>query len=187
MDIELEKLRKQVKKILNYYTNSMNVTPRSIGDEIEAFIRQHLHQNYNVIDNITAKSVADVFIQDKKDWYIDIKCHNANKSSVPNLISVDRLLKLYESTKPVFVIIKVDYEIEENKVSIKDVDVFRIEDLSLDGLNIANIGKGQIQLKNSELRKNQSRKAFKEGLIEMYKDFLKNQISVFKKMLDEFN
>lgn len=183
MEMSPDKLKKQVKKILQYYTNSLNITPRSIGDDIESYVRQHLHQGYNLNDElITGKSIADILIQDKNDWYIDIKCHNVEKSAVPNLISVDRLLTLYESTKSFFVIVKIDYRIDENKVIFEDVDVFNIEDMSFDGLNIANIGKGQIQLKDASLRKKQTRKSFIKHLKESYLDFLEKQIKHFQKI-----
>ena len=80
----------------------------------------------------------------------DIKTHNIDaKFSMPNLISVKRLNKYLQDDKNQLIYIFVDYAINDNIVVITDIKVFHIYQLNWDCLHIQNLGKGQLQIKNS--------------------------------------
>ncbi len=178
----LQELHSQIDNILSFYENSTNVSNRAIADEIEKYIKKHLCKIYNAQDTSTARSIEDVKLEiNGITFYCDIKCHNINKFSMPNLISVDRLLKLYKEEFNEFIIIKINYDIVENKVNIINTELFEIESLNKNSYNIGNLGRGQIQLL-SKFELSNDRKNFLNELREKYSSFLDTQIKKFEKL-----
>ncbi|APB34227.1 hypothetical protein GlitD10_1901 [Gloeomargarita lithophora Alchichica-D10] len=65
---------------------------------------------------------------------------------MPNLTSVERLTRFYESDKNVFAVLMVAYDIEQTRVEVERVTFVPIEFLGWDCLTIGALGWGQIQI-----------------------------------------
>ena len=72
---------------------------------------------------------------------------------MPNLTSVDRLSKKYtpQCSNFFFLLLIVEYTLENNNITFNNVKLIPIENLSWDCLHIQALGKGQIQIKNANI------------------------------------
>jgi hypothetical protein len=70
---------------------------------------------------------------------------------MPNLTSVERLARFYESDKNVFAVLMVAYDVERTRVEVERVTFVPIEFLGWDCLTIGALGWGQIQIANSNV------------------------------------
>lgn len=98
------------------------------------------------------RSVQDFSFNDAEGYkyLIDVKTHRSDTSfSMPNLISVERLFELYEDPEVFLVLLLVRYEVQAEIIRCHQVTMFPIEFLDLSCLTFGNLGKGQIQIKNS--------------------------------------
>ena len=68
--------------------------------------------------------MADLAFTDKQGIYsvVDVKTHRSDTSfNMPNLTSVERLARFYESDVNVFALIMVKYSIHGDSVSVSEV------------------------------------------------------------------
>ena len=83
---------------------------------------------------------------------MDVKTHRlSTKFNMPNLISVERLARFYESDTNYFVVLMVSYDVEGLRAIIENVKFIPIEFLGWDCLTIGALGWGQIQIANSNI------------------------------------
>ena len=68
---------------------------------------------------------------------------------MPNLTSVERLARFYESDSNIFCLILIRYAIQGTKVTATEVTFTPIEFLSWECLTVGALGWGQIQISNS--------------------------------------
>ena len=121
--------------------------------------------------------MADLAFTDKEGFYsvVDVKTHREDtKFNMPNLVSVERLTRFYESDLNVFSLIFIRYQIEETKVIVSEVLFSPIEYLNWECLTIGALGWGQIQIANSNnisLTKRNSRKRWMLDLCEAMFEF----------------
>jgi|GEM_PF-6856973 len=131
---------------------SKGLMQRGIADLIETNITNYLlnitDTKWTVSPPKSKRSIEDVLIEfNDLVYYIDIKTVDRNaKFSMPNLISIDRLKKLYNNDNNFFILFIIEYEDKE----IISTDAMFIENLSFDSIHIQNLGKGQLQIKNSK-------------------------------------
>jgi hypothetical protein len=133
---------------------------RSIGDLIEYKIKSILFslKENPIIKEIkepkSAKSTEDVTIINNDDhiFYIDSKSHNINSEfSMPNLISIEKLRKLFNSENEDIIYVFISYEKHGQDILIKNIRVKYIWEISFDSLRIGSLGKGQLQI--SDMKK----------------------------------
>lgn len=74
---------------------------------------------------------------------------HSNNILVSNLMSIDRVRKLLQTETNHIIYIFIEYKIEDNNLTITDINITNIENISWDCLTIQNLGKGQLQLKNN--------------------------------------
>jgi len=137
-------------QIFNNAIDSME--QRGIADLVELNITNALLENSNTAIKVTSprsvRSIEDVLIEhDNKTYFVDIKTTDVNKKfSMPNLISIDRLRKLYKDENMYFLLVMVKY----NSRELVSTDIKLIEEIGFDKqLKIQNLGKGQLQLVNA--------------------------------------
>lgn len=175
-------------------------SPRAVGDAIEDILAEgfgtvlgNLAQEYS--SKFARRAMEDIVFTDKDDFYyvVDVKTHRLDASlSMPNLISVKRLSRFYEEDKNYFVVLKVNYRVEDLKVVIDSVTFVPLEFLSWDCLTLGALGWGQIQIKDAKtvtiLPKNERKSWMIEmcdNLLDFYpKEILKinDRISYFEKV-----
>ena len=126
------------------YNDSYPITEgagqRAIADMIEnIFVEDIVDQGGDKPQSV--RTIEDVSLD---GVLIDIKTKDVNRSfSMPNLISIDRLRKNFDSTiRYVF----VDYSVNDNEVNIVGVTTKDIHEITWECLAIQNLGLGQLQL-----------------------------------------
>lgn len=97
------------------------------------------------------RTIEDVtLISQKKLFYIDIKTHDLNSEfSMPNLTSINRIRKVFNSDKKELVYTLVSYVLENDMLILKDVEVFFIWELEPTILSVGALGLGQLQIKDA--------------------------------------
>ena len=68
---------------------------------------------------------------------------------MPNLTSVDRLTRFYESDANVFALMLISYSIQGTSLTASDIIFAPIEFLDWDCLTVGALGWGQIQIANA--------------------------------------
>lgn len=170
---------------------------RTVGDLIEKKVSEIiLSSTSNLITEKkkarSKKSIEDVtIISDGITYYIDPKTHNIGSDfSMPNLTSIDKLKKLFLSSKEELIYVFVSYSISENYVVIEDIKVFFIWEIDISVLGVGALGKGQLQIKNA----NKDIIFTNKGKYEWYEDFkilvqnyLKKQLKKINNQISEWN
>lgn len=133
-------------------------SPRSVGDIVQEIAGEKLADCFpegiinDFNDTFARRAMADVAFNDIQGNYyvVDLKTHNKNTVfNMPNLTSVERLARFYEDDKNFFVILLVEYRIENQQAVFDQVKLIPIEHLQWDCLTIGALGWGQIQIANS--------------------------------------
>jgi len=141
------------------FTISKHLQQRGIADLIEGLVADTIIMRHDATEASSKRSIEDVMVGDST--YVDIKTRDVNAEfSMPNLISIERLRKLYSDPKNELVLIFVDYAIETEEVDeamysqirhavIKSIEIRPIETIDWSCMHIQALGRGQLQLKNA--------------------------------------
>jgi len=136
--------------------------------------------------------MADVAFTDEAGMYyvVDVKTHRTDtKFNMPNLTSVERLTRFYESDTNCFVVLLVSYTIQNTRALISEVRFVPIEFLGWDCLTIGALGWGQIQIANSNfitLKPQYSRKIWMLELCDVLLQFYPREIAKIGKRISHF-
>jgi hypothetical protein len=181
------------KEFKNKKYDTRSLMQRGVGDIVENNISQFL-LNYKsdfLVESASSKrSIEDVKIsKDGSVYFLDIKTHDIDSDfSMPNLVSIDRLRKCLSKYNNFIVYVFVDYKTTDAITEITDINVLYIEDLSWNILSIANLGKGQLQIKdaNKEIKTTAIGRAMwmqtlKENVLVYYDTLLKKIEDEYKK------
>jgi len=115
---------------------------------------------YNKIFNINDVSVVldndekiINIITDNGVNHIDFKFFNNSTKlfNISNIISIDKIRKLLFNNTNNIIYVIIKYTIDNNKIKIDNIDVKKIENFNWDNLTIQNLGKGQLQFKNTSI------------------------------------
>src|SRR5213592_1319802 len=136
--------------------------------------------------------MEDLAFNDQDDNYygVDVKTHRTGtKFNMPNLTSVERLARFYESDSNCFVVLFVSYTIQGTKAVISEIRFIPIEFLGWDCLTIGALGWGQIQIANSNyitLKPQFSRKAWMLEMCDVLLQFYPKEIAKIGKRITRF-
>jgi len=192
-----EKIERILLEFLNSKTKGeldLNESVRAIGDKISSVLTNRISiifnkyiVEFNILDS--SKRICNVIIRDKYNntYYVDIITHNITKEFVrPNITAVKNIEKLYNSSQNIFLILLVHYNPTLTNNCITGVQLFPLEWLKWECLDIGALGNGQIQIKDSNniiINKNADRiswnKEFKNRLMLFYK---KQQMKLNKRI-----
>lgn len=160
MDVIKEHIKNTLLEKLTNFETIAGGEQRTYGDLLQSKAVDILFDSKNdlVTETKRAKSkrtMEDVtLISQKKLFYIDIKTHNLDSEfSMPNLTSINRIRKVFNSDKKELVYALVSYVLENDMLIVKDVEVFFIWELDPTILTVGALGLGQLQIKdaNNEL------------------------------------
>lgn len=166
---------------------------RTVGDLIESKVSEILRNSDG--DLITEKraprskkSIEDVtLVSGGVLYYIDPKTHDVNSDfSMPNLTSIEKIKKLFQSQTEELVYVFVSYKIVNGIVNIIDIKVFFLWELDISILGIGALGKGQLQIKNANdslIFTSQSKQIWYQDFKKLVQIFLKKQISKINKQI----
>lgn len=189
----MKQLVEQIKKIkIDNFDISDGSQQRTIGDLIEYKLNQQIKKicselapkKYEFDDKVGKKSTGDCVITIDKNvtLLIDCKTHNADsKMSMPNLISMKKLITLLETDDIDLVYVFCNYKIKNNTVSDIKITVQNLHHLNEEYLGIGNLGNGQLQIKNlNNIRSLEgttlSKEEFYKKMIQKHLNFLDAQI-----------
>jgi len=151
----------QVRDYLNRQADFLSIetakSPRAVGDALEGLVANSFDaflgsfcQEYS--KDFARRAMADLAFLDSENVYtiVDVKTHREDTDfNMPNLTSVERLARFYESNQNVFALLMIKYKIDNLKVVVTEVKFAPIEFLDWNCLTIGALGWGQIQIKNS--------------------------------------
>lgn len=195
-------IQEQVKEFLNRHEgflsgNTVN-SPRAVGDAIQEILSANFPSIVGAdvcakySSDFARRAMADLAFEDADGLYyvVDVKTHRiSTKFNMPNLTSVERLARFYEDDKNYFVLLMVDYEVQDLHAAIENVYFVPIEFLDWDCLTIGALGWGQIQIANSNritLNPGFSRKKWMLELCDSLLQFYPKEITKIGQRLQHF-
>jgi len=106
--------------------------------------------------------------------WIDVKTRNLTKGlSMPNITAVRRLDKFYASPANVFMILMIEYQLSPDKqVVVQAVELFPVEALDWSCLQIAALGRGQLQIKDAKKIQWNFEQTRQEWLVNFYQQLV---------------
>ncbi len=200
---QYEQVQQAVKDFLNQQTRYLSHisldSPRAVGDAIQSLVAQEFGKildglgiSNSYSDDFARRSMADVAFTDKSGQYytVDVKTHRLDtKFNMPNLTSVDRLSRLYESDTDYFVLLLINYSIVSDNINVTEVHFVPIEFLQWDCLTIGALGIGQIQIANSNvihIAPQQTRKKWMIELFDNLLEFYPREIAKINQRIEHF-
>ncbi len=198
---EYKKIETAIVGLINSQADFMSArtaaSTRAVGDAIqeiicgafEGLLGQHCAE-YSA--DFARRAMADLAFTDRDGLYyvVDVKTHRLETAfNMPNLTSVKRLARLYESDKDYFVLLMVQYSIEGVKVEAKRVHFVPIEFMSWDCLTVGALGWGQIQIANANLLQvnpGYSRKKWMLELCDVMLEFYPKEIGKIGERIEYF-
>jgi hypothetical protein len=163
---------------------------RTVGDLIESKVSEILFNSTRelISEKIaprSKKSIEDVtLVSNGVSYYIDPKTHDINSEfSMPNLTSVQKIKKLFDTTDKELIYVFVSYAITEGMVIISDIKVIFLWELDISILGVGALGKGQLQIKNA----NKDLVFTQKGKVGWYSDFKLLMQEFLKKQLIKVN
>ena len=131
-------------------------SPRAVGDAIQALIAERFDsflgdwcREYS--SDFARRAMADLAFVDRDGIcsVVDVKTHREDaRFNMPNLTSVERLARLYESDESVFAVLMVRYAVQDTSVSVSEALFSPIEFLDWECLTVGALGWGQLQIAN---------------------------------------
>lgn len=170
---------------------------RAVGDAIQEILSENFQKLLGDVcaecsTEFARRAMADVAFKDRAGIYyvVDVKTHRTDtKFNMPNLTSVDRLARFYESDSNCFVVLFVSYAIDANRAVISEVRFVPIEFLGWDCLTIGALGWGQIQIANSNyitLKPQYSRKTWMLEMCDALLEFYPKEVAKIGKRITRF-
>jgi len=197
-----KELENKIKTFLNkqkHFLSSRTInSPRAVGDAIENIIVDNfetalgnLAKEYS--SQFARRAMADLAFTDQDDCYyiVDVKTHRLDtKFNMPNLTSVERLSRFYEDDNNYFVILKIDYSVEdEEAILVNKVTFVPLEFLSWNCLTLGALGWGQIQIANANeviILPDNTRKEWMIEMCDHLLDFYPKEILKINARMDRF-
>lgn len=196
-----EDIADNIRVFLNSYpdflTPNTGTSPRATGDAIQHILEAgfgqiigDLSKEYSA--NFARRAMADLAFTDLDNFYciVDVKTHRLEtKFNMPNLTSVERLVRFYEDDQNYFVLLMIAYTISGVHVNVESVHFAPIEFLSWQCLTIGALGWGQIQIANANniiINKGYSRKKWMLELCDALDDFYPREIEKVKNRIYHF-
>ena len=136
--------------------------------------------------------MADLAFTDREGIYsvVDVKTHREDtRFNMPNLTSVERLTRFYESDSNVFALMLIRYSIQGTSITASDVTFAPIEFLDWDCLTVGALGWGQIQIADANevrVRHRYSRKRWMLQLCDAMMEFYPREIDKIRSRMDRF-
>jgi len=170
---------------------------RAVGDAIQEIISENFESllgsscsEYSA--TFARRAMADLAFTDVDGFYyvVDVKTHRVSTSfNMPNLTSVERLVRFYEDDQNYFSLLMIRYDVSETKITVENVHFVPIEFLSWDCLTIGALGWGQIQIANAnriEIVEGQARKQWMVDLCDIMLSFYPKEITKIGRRLEYF-
>lgn len=192
-------LVQELSKYELFQNPQINSSPRAIGDTVQEVIGEILPGCFpeGIIHEFNAdfarRSMEDAaFYDTDKNYYaIDIKTHNLSTDfNMPNLISAERLSRFYKDSKNYFVILLIEYAVNEGCLTFTKAQFIPIEHLEWSCLRIGALGWGQIQIANSnriDVNRSNTRVGWMKTLCDTMERFYSNEMNKITERIKYFH
>ena len=143
-------IRTHLNSIPDFLTAQTADSPRAVGDALESIVAKQFDAflgewctEYS--SDFARRAMADLAFTDRDGIYsvVDVKTHREDtRFNMPNLTSVERLTRFYESDSNVFALLLIRYAIHGTTLTASDVALIPIEFLDWDCLTVGALGWG---------------------------------------------
>lgn len=191
------RIKEYVNSLDNFLSPQTASSPRAVGDALESLVADKFGgllgewcTEYS--SEFARRAMADMAFTDVEGIYsvIDVKTHREDtRFNMPNLTSVERLARFYESDANVFSLIMIKYSIDETNLEMSDILFSSIEFLDWNCLTVGALGWGQIQIANSnniQTREGYSRKEWMLQFCDTIMEFYPREIGKIRKRIQRF-
>ena len=191
-------IRTYINSLSDFLSPQTARSPRAVGDALESLVAERFDAflgewctEYS--SDFARRAMADLAFTDKEGIYsvVDVKTHREDtRFNMPNLTSVERLARFYESDGNVFSLLLIKYSIEGMKLTASEVLFSPIEFLDWKCLTVGALGWGQIQIANSNnirVIEQYSRKQWMLQLCDVMIEFYPREIGKIMDRIDRFN
>ena len=191
------RIREDLNSIPDFLTPETANSPRAVGDALESIVAERFDtflgdwcSEYS--SDFARRAMADLAFTDRDGIYtvVDVKTHREDtRFNMPNLTSVERLTRFYESDFNVFALLLIRYSIQGTSLTASGVTLVPIEFLDWDCLTVGALGWGQIQIANANLvqvRDRYSRKQWMLQLCDAMLEFYPREIDKIRNRMDRF-
>ena len=191
-------IRTHINSLPDFLSPQTARSPRAVGDALESLVAEKFDaflgewcNEYS--SDFARRAMADLAFTDKEGIYsvVDVKTHREDtRFNMPNLTSVERLARFYESDVNVFSLLLIKYSMEGTKLTASEVLFSPIEFLDWKCLTVGALGWGQIQIANSNdirVTDQYSRKKWMLQLCEVMIEFYPREIGKIMDRIDRFN
>ena len=172
-------------------------SPRAVGDALASLVANKFEdflgdwcRDYS--NEFARRAMADMAFTDVEGIHsvIDVKTHRKGTDfNMPNLTSVRRLARLYESDYNVFSLIMIKYSVQKTDLEVLDVLFSPIEFLDWRCLTVGALGWGQIQITNAndiQVTPKNSRKEWMLQLCDVMMEFYPQEIEKIMGRIQHF-
>jgi hypothetical protein len=190
-------IREHLNSIPDFLTPQTANSPRAVGDALESIVAEQFDtflgdwcSEYS--SDFARRAMADLAFTDRDGIYtvVDVKTHREDtRFNMPNLTSVDRLSRFYESDTNVFALLLIKYSTECTSLTVSSVTLVPIEFLDWNCLTVGALGWGQIQIANANhvpVRDRYSRKQWMLQLCDAMMEFYPREIDKIRSRIDRF-
>jgi len=150
-----QQIRKILSKTFNTDWDCKGLDQRGVASLIENHVQKEFanQELFEYKNPQSVRSIDDFSLSiDDQTHLIDVKTHDKDRDfSMPNLISTERLYKLYQDPNITFGIAIISYDAPYPNTDCKRISkttYLPIENISWESLSIQNLGHGQIQITN---------------------------------------
>tara|TARA_S200002703_G_scaffold90186_1_gene77789 strand:- start:450 stop:1082 length:633 start_codon:yes stop_codon:yes gene_type:complete len=185
---QIKAIQRELKNFERITLQCESLDQRGIASVIEHNVQHHFanQQIFEYSEPTSVRSIDDFTLSVGESTYlIDIKTHDGDREfSMPNLISTERLFKLYQDPNVTFGIAILDYKstnMNHQKVITK-TKFLPIENISWESLSIQNLGHGQIQITNLNKELKTFNGTRKQWLAQFALEMVKYQDKLLMKM-----
>ncbi len=192
-----EKIKNHINSSDEFLSPQTVSSTRAVGDAIEKIIADKFEdflgdwkEDYS--REFARRSMADLAFTDIDGIYsiVDVKTHRLDtKFNMPNITSVERLSRFYESDFNMFSLMMVTYSIKGLKLDVSEVIFTPVEFLNWNCLTVGALGWGQIQIANSNnitIQESYSRKKWMLQFCDVMMDFYPKEINKIVGRIDRF-
>jgi len=191
------KIKSYINSLDSFLTPETANSPRAVGDSLESLVAGQLDSLlgdwcHEYSSDFARRAMADMAFTDIDGFYsmVDVKTHREDTAfNMPNLTSVQRLARLYESDTDYFSLIMIKYKVLGTDVRVSDVLFVPIEFLDWQCLTIGALGWGQIQIASSnhiQTIQQNSRKRWMLQLCDAVLEFYPREISKISERIQKF-
>ena len=190
-------IRDHLNSISDFLTPQTANSPRAVGDALESIVAEQFDAFLGAwcaeySSDFARRAMADLAFTDREGIYsvVDVKTHREDtRFNMPNLTSVDRLTRFYESDANVFALMLISYSIQGTSLTASDIIFAPIEFLDWDCLTVGALGWGQIQIANANevrVRHRYSRKRWMLQLCDAMMEFYPREIDKIHSRMERF-